>query len=47
MNPLIKFKTTPPLLIALALVFFGLSPTAKALLPPPVTGWRLSRQQHR
>ena len=36
MNPLIRLKTTtPPLLITLALLCFGLSPTAKALLPPP------------
>ena len=35
MNPLIQFKTTPPLLITLALLCFGLSPTAKALLPAP------------
>ena len=35
MNPLIQLKTTPPILITLALLCFGLSPTAKALLPPP------------
>jgi trimeric autotransporter adhesin len=34
-NPLIQLKTTPPLLITLALLYFGLSPTAKALLPEP------------
>jgi hypothetical protein len=36
MNPLIQLKTiTPPLLITLALLCFGLSPTAKAQLPAP------------
>ena len=35
MNPLIQLKTTPLLLITLALLCFGLSPTAKALLPAP------------
>ena len=35
MNPLIQLKTTPPLLITLTLLCFGLSPTAKALLPAP------------
>jgi len=35
MNPFIQLKTTPPFLITLALLCFGLSPTAKALLPPP------------
>jgi trimeric autotransporter adhesin len=35
MNPLIQLKTNPPLLITLALLCFALSPTAKALLPPP------------
>jgi hypothetical protein len=35
MNPLIELKTTPPLLITLALLCFGLSPRAQALLPPP------------
>jgi hypothetical protein len=35
MHHLIQLKTTPPLLIALTLVCFGLSPTAKALLPAP------------
>jgi hypothetical protein len=37
MNPLIKLKTiTLPLLIAVSFAYFGLSPTAKAVLPPPV-----------
>ena len=37
MNPLIQFKKTPtlPRPIALALVYFGVLPTAQALLPPP------------
>src|SRR6266480_4003686 len=35
MNPLIQLKITPPLLITLALLCFGLSPRAQALLPPP------------
>jgi hypothetical protein len=36
MNPLIKLKTiTLSLLIAVSFACFGLSPTAKALLPPP------------
>jgi hypothetical protein len=35
MNPLIQLKTTPPLLITLALLSFGLLPRAQALLPPP------------
>ena len=35
MNPLIQLKTTPPLLITLALLCFGLLPRAQALLPPP------------
>ena len=35
MNPLIQLKTTPSLLITLVLLCFGLSPTAKALLPAP------------
>ena len=36
MHPLIELKTaTPPLLITLALLCFGLSPRAQALLPPP------------
>ena len=37
MNHPIRLKTiAPPLLITLTLLCFGLSPTAKALLPPPV-----------
>ena len=36
MNPLIGLKTTAPrFLITLTLLCFGLSPTAKALLPAP------------
>src|SRR5258708_14316678 len=35
MNRLIGLKTTPPLLITLTLLCFGLLPTAKALLPAP------------
>ena len=35
MNPLIQLKTTPPILITLALLCFGLSPTAKAVVPAP------------
>ena len=36
MNPLIRLKTTTlPLFITLALLCFGLSPRAQALLPPP------------
>src|SRR5436190_20907320 len=36
MNHPIRLKTTaPPLLMTLTLLCFGLSPTAKALLPPP------------
>jgi uncharacterized coiled-coil protein SlyX len=35
MNPLLQLKTTPPLLITLALLCFGLLPRAQALLPPP------------
>ena len=36
MNPLIRLKTiTPPLLMTLTLLCFGLLPTARALLPPP------------
>ena len=31
MNPLIQLKTTPPLLITLALLCFGLLPTAQAV----------------
>ena len=40
MNPLIQLKTTiPPLLIALALVCFGLLPRAQAVVPPPDGGY--------
>ena len=35
MHHLIQLKTTPPLLVTVALLCFGLSPTAKALLPAP------------
>src|SRR5258708_38962339 len=35
MNPLIQIKTIRPLFITLTLLCFGLSPTAKALLPAP------------
>ena len=35
MNHPIRLKTTPPLLITITLLCFGLSPTAKALLPAP------------
>ena len=36
MNRLIQLKTTPPLLIALALLCFTLLPKAEAVNPPPV-----------
>ena len=39
MNPLIQLKTTPPLLITLALLCFGLSPRAQAVVPPPDGGY--------
>ena len=39
MNPLIQFKTTPPLLITLALLCFGLLPRAQAVSPPPDGGY--------
>src|SRR5882724_5423713 len=39
MNPLIQLKTTPPLLIALALLCFGLLPGAQAVVPPPDGGY--------
>jgi hypothetical protein len=39
MNPLIQLKTTPPLLITLALLCFGLLPKAEAVNPPPVGGY--------
>ena len=39
MNPLIQLKTTPPLLIALALFSFALSPGAHAVVPAPDGGY--------
>jgi len=39
MNPLIQLKTTPPLLITLALLYFGLLPKAQAVSPPPPGGY--------
>ena len=39
MNPLIQLKTTPPVLITLALLCFGLLPTAQAVVPPPDGGY--------
>jgi Chaperone of endosialidase len=39
MQPLIQLKATSPLLITLALLCFGLSPTARAVLPPPDGGY--------
>jgi hypothetical protein len=39
MNPLILLKTTSPLLIALALLCFGLLPRARAVVPPPDGGY--------
>ena len=39
MNPLIQLKTTPPLLITLALLCFALSPKAQAVVPPPDGGY--------
>ena len=39
MNPLIQLKTTPPLLITLALLCFGLLPKAEAVNPPPAGGY--------
>ena len=39
MNPLIQLKTTPPLLITLALLCFGLLPKAQAVFPPPDGGY--------
>jgi Chaperone of endosialidase len=39
MNPLIQLKTTPPLLITLALLCFGLLPGAQAVDPPPDGGY--------
>ncbi len=39
MNPLIKLKTTPPLLISLTLLCFGLLPRTQAVVPPPDGGY--------
>ena len=39
MNPLIQLKTTPPLLIALALLGFALLPKADAVVPAPDGGY--------
>ena len=39
MNPLIQLKTTPPLLITLTLLCFGLLPKAQAVNPPPPGGY--------
>jgi hypothetical protein len=39
MNPLIPLKTTPPLLITLALLCFGLLSKAEAVNPPPPGGY--------
>jgi hypothetical protein len=39
MNPLIQLKTTPPLLIALTLLCFGLLPRAQAVIPAPDGGY--------
>jgi trimeric autotransporter adhesin len=39
MNPLLKLKTTPALLITLALLCFGLLPRAQAVVPPPDGGY--------
>ena len=39
MNPLIQLKTTPPLLIILTLLCFGLLPKAQAVNPPPDGGY--------
>jgi hypothetical protein len=39
MNSLIQLKTTPPLLIALALFGFALLPGAQAVVPPPDGGY--------
>ena len=36
---LIQFKTTPPLLIILTLLCFGLSPVARAVIPAPDGGY--------
>jgi hypothetical protein len=39
MNSLIQPKTTPPLLISLALLYFALLPWAQAVVPPPDGGY--------
>jgi uncharacterized coiled-coil protein SlyX len=39
MNPLIQPKTTPPLLISLALLCFAVLPRAQAVAPPPDGGY--------
>ena len=39
MNPLIQLKTTPPLLVTLALLCFGLLSGAQAVVPPPDGGY--------
>jgi hypothetical protein len=39
MNPLIQLKTTPPVLITLALLCFALSPTMQAVTPLPDGGY--------
>jgi hypothetical protein len=39
MNPLIQLKTTPPLLITLVLLCFGLLPTTQAVVPAPDGGY--------
>ncbi len=39
MNPLIQFKTTPPLLITLALLCFALVQNTQAVNPPPDGGY--------
>jgi Chaperone of endosialidase len=39
MSPLIQLKTTPPLLITLTLLCFGLLPRAQAVVPPPDGGY--------
>jgi hypothetical protein len=39
MNPLIQLKRTPPLLITLTLLCFGLLPRAQAVVPPPDGGY--------
>jgi hypothetical protein len=39
MNPLIRLKTTPPLLVTLALLCFGFLSGAQAVVPPPDGGY--------